>query len=341
MSHRIGGRSNWRERAAAGHGAQPPVPGTSENQAGMLPELGEPTNAASPPPSPPTSPPAAPPTQPPAGTPGNGPGAASSLSFGAHKKLIFLFVFPFTGLTVGVVLAVALDRLGWTKLFADLGLLGGDTGLPSLGAVALLACALLGLVVGIGYAVHDNPLAKAIFNVAAAVLPTLGVVLWIVAARAQAPATALAEAQSESVQVGRPAEPAGEVQPPATDVAEPTIPSPDGSDAEHLGERRNVAVAAPGQQIKHPVLVKNEGEAWWRNRFLCRERGEQDSPAVRSAEQCIQLRTVPPGESIEVTLEVVAPLLPDQYVARWKMVSGDGEIIFPDVDPITLHVIVR
>jgi hypothetical protein len=245
------------------------------------------------------------------------------------------------GFAVGNLLATVSDALGRSTRF------GNWTVFDHAGDFLRIAGPVVGLIAAITHAVHRHR-----FGTLFAEL-LLGVgIMWMVVPWSGETQKALEqfppyEGEARGIAPGLVRDAPG-----ATDISDPAdvipvlgisdaLESPDVSDVDHLATTGNVVVAKPGQALKHPILAKNEGERWWRARALCRENGNLDSSAIVSAEPCIPIPIVPPGENVELTLEITAPLRRGTYRALWKMVDRDGTILFPDADPVTLHVIVR
>jgi hypothetical protein len=337
---KIGGRSNWRERMAAAHRPQPHVPSTREHQSGLLPELAEPTHASPPPPPPPppSSPPASPPADPSAGTPGNGDGAAGPWPWSSNQKLSAFTRCVVGGCVLALLFGELADQLGWSELFRQRRILGHAPPYPTFGNVIRLLCVFGGLSLGLTHLFYDSKFGKTLFEVVV-VLTGILVAAFVVAAPGASNSNApngVASAAVDSL-LPAPDQPSSEARVPDQDVR-PTVPMPDGSDVKHVTERKNVAVGRPGQRIKHPIVLQNRGQTWWRDRYLCREGRERDSQAVESATTCIPIPVVPPGESVELTLEFMAPPVPDWYEARWKQATQASGFVYPDADPVIIHV---
>ncbi len=331
--HRIGGRSNWRDRPAARHGAQPHVPGVPDDQPGMFPDLGEPVHAAPPPPPPPPPAPPAPPTQPaPSSGHGGGPWPwGINPRFGAFTRCVI------GGCVLALVFGELCDQVGWSNFFVQRRILGHAPGYPTLGNAVRLVCVFGGVGVGLTLLLYDSKFWKTLFEVSIALM-TILIAAFVIAAprgspRNATPTTGRVGVDSFASSPG----PSAEDHLPEGD-ARATVPMPDGSDVRHATTRRNVAVGRPGQRIKHPIVLLNRGKAWWRDRYLCRERGVRDSRAVQSVTECLLIPEVPPGESVELTLEFTAPPVPDLYEARWKQATRTSGFVYPDADPVILHV---
>lgn len=247
------------------------------------------------------------------------------------------------GLLAGELLASVSDAFARSTRF------GNSPAFKHAGDFLRIACAVAGLIAAIAHVVHRNKFATLFVEL------LLGAgIIWIVApwsggtdGSAQfVPTPPVADTVAPGPVVAVPG------APEILDVAEviPTLDVPDvlavfdSSDVDHLAPLGNVVVVQPrqrGQVMQHPILVKNEGQRWWRERELCRLSGDLDSPAVVSIDPCIAIPVVPPEKSREITLTFTAPLKSGQYTAVWKMVDRDGTILFPNAKPVTLHITVH
>jgi transcriptional regulator with XRE-family HTH domain len=62
---------------------------------------------------------------------------------------------------------------------------------------------------------------------------------------------------------------------------------------------------------------------------------------LEPSEFALTLRSVPPGETIRISVYFKAPNAAGTYISRWKLLDKDDEYVFPDKLPLTCRVVVE
>ncbi len=164
---------------------------------------------------------------------------------------------------------------------------------------------------------------------AAGMLLTGGGILWSVAGRDQTvpPAEVAAYTADDCPvqQTNPPAQPPRHEGDKATFVTDVTVP--------------DCTKVRRGQTLVKVWRIKNAGTVPWSGYALRRV----DLPQTR--DQCqtiteVPIADTPPGKTVDVSVEIVAPSTPAFCFVRFKTVDATGELAFPGSRPVNFQVIV-
>ena len=84
-----------------------------------------------------------------------------------------------------------------------------------------------------------------------------------------------------------------------------------------------------GQRLHKQWELRNAGSVPWTNRRLARV-GATGGYASPESPDSVPIADTPPGETVVVSVNVVAPDRPAHYIAHWKMTDEHGQWCFPD-----------
>lgn len=98
------------------------------------------------------------------------------------------------------------------------------------------------------------------------------------------------------------------------------------------------AAYPPKTALTKTWRVSNDGAVHWKGRKLqrvgpCGGFGFIESPRL------VEIGDTAPGETVDVSTEITTPALPGWYLAEWKMIDDDGDLVFPNRYP--LFVVLR
>ncbi len=95
-----------------------------------------------------------------------------------------------------------------------------------------------------------------------------------------------------------------------------------------------------GTRFRKSWELQNTGSVVWEGRQLqCMDeelvvlsrQGEemQIAPPLKPVEPRVAIPDTPPGETVVVSVELIAPALPGAMLSYWKMIHSDGSLCFP------------
>lgn len=98
--------------------------------------------------------------------------------------------------------------------------------------------------------------------------------------------------------------------------------------------------------------IQNTGDTIWKDRRLQCQSVEdviQDHPAIKSftvdlsfqitpVVSCIEIPTTKPGDTVDLTVDFIAPAVPASVFSYWKMINQEGNLCFPDCIGLYLQV---
>lgn len=100
------------------------------------------------------------------------------------------------------------------------------------------------------------------------------------------------------------------------------------------------ALVATSAHLTLGWTVTNRGPHLWAGRSLCRVGAHEGVGLLRSA-RCVPLPDVAVGESVEVSVDVVAPDSPGTVVGYWELIDAAGRACFPVEASIRQTLVVR
>lgn len=105
---------------------------------------------------------------------------------------------------------------------------------------------------------------------------------------------------------------------------------------------RDGAIVGQGEHVVKSWRIRNVGSVPWRERFLERV-GASSGPAIVTSPHRVPIRDTMPGESVDISVDLVAPELPGSTIAYWQMVDGAGRPCFPDryADALYAELVVK
>ena len=103
------------------------------------------------------------------------------------------------------------------------------------------------------------------------------------------------------------------------------------------------AVVMAGQRFVKRWLLKNSGDVSWVGRrmrcvdqdIVVAQRGPGGelvplfTPGLTAIQPEVQIATTHPGETVEISVDFTAPILPCDTLSLWKMVTERGALCFP------------
>lgn len=102
------------------------------------------------------------------------------------------------------------------------------------------------------------------------------------------------------------------------------------------------SMVVAGEPHEKGWRLRNVGIVAWRGRELERI-GPCSGPATISSPRRVPVPETDPGETVDVTVRLEAPMLPGTAIAYWQMVDSEGRACFPDryADGIYALLVVR
>jgi transcriptional regulator with XRE-family HTH domain len=85
-----------------------------------------------------------------------------------------------------------------------------------------------------------------------------------------------------------------------------------------------------GAELTKTWRLENAGAAPWIRMRLVRV-GPCDGMGVLASPPSVPIPTTGPGEQVDISVSLRAPLTPGTSIAIWKMVDEGGQLVFPDL----------
>ncbi|PYC73338.1 hypothetical protein C7C45_06535 [Micromonospora arborensis] len=83
--------------------------------------------------------------------------------------------------------------------------------------------------------------------------------------------------------------------------------------------------------------LANVGKVDWHNRFLARTNPTADADGCKVPDR-VPIGDTPPGDKVNISVQVTAPNHPGQCLVSWKMVDEHGQEFFPSRRPVYFMV---
>ncbi|WP_127932791.1 NBR1-Ig-like domain-containing protein [Nonomuraea polychroma] len=131
------------------------------------------------------------------------------------------------------------------------------------------------------------------------------------------------------------APPSGQAEPAARSTPAPSVSLFDDSVFEGDVTHPDGTVVRKGAEFTKVWRIRNAGTVPWTNRYLTRL---NDTPC--KAPKRVEIRTVQPGESVEIAVRVRAADSPARCKIYWKMTDKSGAELLAAKKPIFLDVVV-
>lgn len=100
------------------------------------------------------------------------------------------------------------------------------------------------------------------------------------------------------------------------------------------------SIVATGQVFIKAWRIQNVGRTTWQDWQLV----NVDNPAIplflRPTCDTVPVPTTRPGETVDLSVELQAPILPGTTISRWKLRDASGQSPFPDLVGIWCQVVV-
>lgn len=97
------------------------------------------------------------------------------------------------------------------------------------------------------------------------------------------------------------------------------------------------SLVTPNERFEKVWEIQNTGSVQWVGRALRRVGACSGSGRIRG-EPTITVPDTPPGRLCLIRADLIAPEDPGSYYAAWKMVDGDGHIVFPRQRPLFVSI---
>jgi hypothetical protein len=89
------------------------------------------------------------------------------------------------------------------------------------------------------------------------------------------------------------------------------------------------SIVQAGQTLHKQWELRNAGSVPWTNRRLTRV-GATGGYASPESPDSVPIPDTAPGDTVVISVNVVAPDRPAHYIAHWKMTDAHGQLCFPD-----------